>query len=154
MENGGLKTCFLAFASAPKLATSSRNRVFFQHFLRSVQGAEREAKAFQKHSKNDQQSLKIQAFGERVLALLLGGGPKSSFFASWLSKNCLGSFFFASWSIFGNFWGPNMASTSALKWLENRSYLKIGLGWPPGGLREPFWSDVVSILGVPGASRA
>ena len=28
------------------------------------------------------------------------------------------------------------------------------LGWPPGGLREPFWSDFGSILAAPGASPA
>ena len=109
---------------------------------------------FKKSLKNDPTSSKIQVFGEPVLGLLFRGGPDSSFFASWLSKNGLGSFFFASWSILGNFWGPNMASTSALKWLENRSYLKIGLGWPPGGLREAFWSDLGSILAAPGASPA
>ena len=110
--------------------------------------------SFKKWSKNVQKSYKIKPFGDPVLGLLLGGGPESSFFASWLSKNCLGTFFFASWSILGNFWGPNMASTSTLKWLYNRHFVEMASGRRPGGLREPFWSDFGSILAAPGASPA
>ena len=70
-----------------------------------------------KWSKSGPKSSKIDAFWGTCQLPLLGRGPNSSFFASWLSKSGLGSFFFGSWSFLGNFWGPNMASTSALKWL-------------------------------------
>ena len=110
-------TFFEDFRLSRKMTPQPVKRVFCCIFCVPCKQLHVMQNPLQKTTKNDQTSSKINVFCEPVLGSLLRGGPESSFFASWLSKNCLRSFFFASCWILSNFWGPNMASTSTLKWL-------------------------------------
>ena len=90
---------------------------FYLHFLLPRERPLPLGKSLKNVPKSVQNQLQNPLFGGSVFGSMLGGLQKRPGTMKILTKTHLRTFLGGSWWILPNFWPPNMASHSALKWL-------------------------------------
>ena len=108
---------FLAFLHVAPKARLDVDSCFLLHFLRTPQAGDGDATCLEKVVQKWPQILENRRFLGYLSATPSWKGSQFIIFRLLAIEKRSWKFFFGSWSFLGNFWGPNMASTSALKWL-------------------------------------